>query len=176
MSRTLVLAELVLAALVLGTTFAHVLELPPRIQLDPALWVELTRPDALYRWFGVIGGPLEGALVVVATVVAVRTRRRAFLASALAFAAALATWIMVVAPANAAIGAWTALPADVRWWQLRWEIGHAASFALVLAGYVVLVIGALAPPVIPCDCGSPALAPSSRRSTRDARDELDEPR
>jgi hypothetical protein len=64
--------------LTLGQAFAHVLELPQRGAYEADLWTSLTEPHALYRFFGVIGGPIEVAAdvgVVVLTVVLWRRRR-----------------------------------------------------------------------------------------------------
>jgi hypothetical protein len=140
---------LVLAsALTLGLTFAHVLELPQRLQLPAELWASLTRPNALYRYFGVVGGPLEVVTVlgVVALAFALRHRKPTaslVTASAVLHAAALAIWISVVAPANFEIAGWVAdhVPAGWEGWRLRWELGHATSFVALLAGFCFLVAG-----------------------------------
>ena len=39
-------------------TLAHLLELSHRLAYDERLWAQLTGPDALYRYFGMVGGPL----------------------------------------------------------------------------------------------------------------------
>jgi hypothetical protein len=155
--RTLVLAwawrtlVVTLSALTLGLTWAHVLELPQRLGYDAELWTSLTEPNALYRYFGVIGGPIEVAAVIGTIALAAALRRqhlagRLALVAAVLHAAALAVWVTVVAPANAEIGTWSAsgIPADWTSWRDRWETGHAASFGLLLLGFVVLVLALLA--------------------------------
>ena len=47
----------VLAALTMGLTFAHTLELPQKLGYDAAMWTSVQH--SLYRYFGVIGGPVE---------------------------------------------------------------------------------------------------------------------
>lgn len=148
LARVLVLA---LSALTLGLTFAHVLELPQRLAYNAELWTALTRPNALYRYFGVIGGPVEILAVIGAVIVAVVIRRplgarRLAIFSASLHAAALVTWLAVVAPANGEIDNWTAAgtPPDWESWRLRWEAGHATSFVLLLIGYCALAAALLA--------------------------------
>jgi hypothetical protein len=141
---------LVLSALILGLTFAHVLELPQRLHYSAELWMRLTQPNALYRYFGLVGGPLEVAAVLslAGLATAVRRRRstgRFAIAAAAMHAAALGTWLAVVAPANVEIGHWTVrgIPSDWEYWRIRWESGHAASFALLLTGFCLLVAAVL---------------------------------
>lgn len=87
--RTLVVT---FSALTLGQTFAHVLELPRRSTYDAQTWASLTQPNALYRYFGVIGGPIEVAAVIGVALVAVANRRRRLaLGAAVLQAAALAS-------------------------------------------------------------------------------------
>ena len=62
----------VLAALTMGLAFAHTLELPQKLAYDPATWTQLQ--DSLYRYFAVVGGPLEVATIIAAVVFAVRAR------------------------------------------------------------------------------------------------------
>jgi hypothetical protein len=139
-----------LSALTLGLTFAHVLELPQRLGYDARLWTQLTRPNALYRYFGVVGGPLEVAAVLGVAVLAVILRRqrpagRFALAAAVLHAAALGVWLGVVLPANIDIGSWSTggIPADWERWRVRWETGHAVSFGLLLVGFGALVLAVL---------------------------------
>ena len=148
MRPTLRFVTLVAAALTLGASFAHVLELPQKMGWDADLWV--TVEHSLYKWFGVIGGPLEVLTVVCAIVLAVRTRlaklpSRGATAAAVLFALALAEWAAVVQTANGAIGSWTlgAIPADWTRWRAQWEYGHAGHFVLLAAGFLVLLHGSL---------------------------------
>jgi hypothetical protein len=143
-SRTLVM---VLSGLTMGLTFAHVLELPQRLQYDAELWVALTRPNALYRYFGVVGGPIEvaavlGAIMLAAVLRHERLSGRLALAAALFHSAALAAWATIVAPANAAIGEWgrRGIPPDWETWRTRWELGHTFGFVLLTLGFCLLVL------------------------------------
>jgi hypothetical protein len=119
-------------------TLAHLLELSHRLAYDTRLWAQLTSPDGLYRYFGVIGGPLEVTVVAV-TVLALTLRpwrpagRLALLAAGL-HSAALGVWLGVVLPVD---------PADVERWRLHWETGHTVSFGLLLLGFGALVLAVL---------------------------------
>jgi hypothetical protein len=48
----------------MGLAFAHTLELPQKLAYDAATWTRLQH--SLYRYFAVIGGPLEVATVIAA--------------------------------------------------------------------------------------------------------------
>jgi hypothetical protein len=51
------MVAVVLAALTMGLAFAHTLELPQKLDYDAATWTQIQH--TLYRYFAVIGGPLE---------------------------------------------------------------------------------------------------------------------
>ena len=143
-SRTVVM---LLSGLTMGLTFAHVLELPQRLQYDAEMWVALTRPNALYRYFGVVGGPIEVAAVLGTVMLAVVLRHerpagRLALLAAVCHVAALAAWATIVAPANAVIGEWSrrGIPPEWKTWGIRWESGHAISFVLLTVGFSLLVL------------------------------------
>ena len=57
----------------MGLAFAHTLELPQKLDYDAATWTQLQH--SLYRYFAVVGGPLEVATVIAAVVFAVRAHR-----------------------------------------------------------------------------------------------------
>ncbi|MGH3319984.1 MAG: hypothetical protein ACRDN9_07355 [Streptosporangiaceae bacterium] len=143
--RVLWAAALVLAALTMGLTFAHTLELPRKMTYGPALWTRVEH--TLYAYFAMVGAPIEVITVVLLIVLAVPLRRhQAFwfvVVAAACFAAALGSWFALVQPANAAIGAWSvhAVPADWTHWRARWEYGHVTGFALMLVGYLSLTVG-----------------------------------
>src|SRR4029453_10136938 len=59
--------------LTLGLAFPHTLELPQKLDYDAATWTQLQH--SLYRYFAVVGGPLEVATVLAAVVFAVWAHR-----------------------------------------------------------------------------------------------------
>ena len=56
------MVAVVLAALTMGLAFAHTLELPQKLGYDVATWIQLQH--SLYRYFAVVGGPLEVATII----------------------------------------------------------------------------------------------------------------
>jgi hypothetical protein len=145
------LLTLVVAALSLGPSFAHVLEAPPRLTgWSPELWRETTVFNGQFTLFATIGAPLDvGAILLTgASAWLVRHEPRQFrfaLGSAVLFAAALATWLAVVAPANAVLATWRPgpIPADFVAIRNRWETGHMIIAALKLAGLSALGLSLL---------------------------------
>src|SRR4030095_15602806 len=93
------LVTLLLTALLLGTTFAHTLEIPAKLQYDGPLWTRLQR--TLYSGFLWIGGPVELAAIVAASVLAFMLRHEHWsflLAAAAALCLAVAffgVWIFM---------------------------------------------------------------------------------
>lgn len=146
MPRTIHVVALALVALLLGTSFAHVLEWPAKLAYDAALYVRLQ--TSLYAEWGPpgIGGYLEPAAILGTLALALATRRRAtfpFAAAAVAFLllAFPVVFFWRVAPANEAFRAAAAsgvIPADWTAWRDRWETGHAARFGLHLAAFLLL--------------------------------------
>jgi hypothetical protein len=132
------------AALTMGLTFAHTLELPQKLGYDAATWTRIQQ--SLYRYFGLVGGPLEVAAVIASVVFALRARSRPggrmAAVGAAFFVTALAWWFVVVNTANAQIGGWAvdAPPPDWERWRAQWEFGHATHFALALAGFLALLL------------------------------------
>lgn len=139
---------LLLAALGLVMGGAHLLELPVRMQYDPQLYTRTT--STLYRYFGLVGGPLQVLALLFASGLARQVRgRRAFastLFGALGLALSLVLWFLLVQPVNAAwadalrggpdeaVRVYTEL-------RGRWESGHVAAFAAWLLGFVLLLNG-----------------------------------
>lgn len=145
--------SLLLAALSLGPSFAHVLEAPPRLTQWPAeLWREATVFNGQYQYFAFVGGPLDVAIVIVSAVYAYVARRRSSgfglaLAGAICFALALAAWGLIVAPANSILATWTPGPLaeNFREVQLRWETGHMVVATLKVVGFSMLALSMLLP-------------------------------
>jgi hypothetical protein len=143
-------AALVLAALSLGPSFAHLLERPPRMAWPPELWMATTNFGGQYAWFGRVGAILDPATILVLLLLAwlIRRRRPAFMAAAasfLLFGAALACWALIVQPMNAVMASWTPgpVPADFEAVRARWEEGHVIVAVLKLAGLVALAVAIL---------------------------------
>jgi hypothetical protein len=143
-ARRVGIVAVVLAALTMGLAFAHTLELPQKLGYDAATWTQVQH--SLYRYFAVIGGPLEVATVIAAVVFAVRARGlrggRLAAVGAACFVVALALWFAVVNTANAEIGRWAvdAVPSDWRRWRAQWEFGHAAHLVVTFAGFLALLL------------------------------------
>ena len=122
-------------ALAMGLAWAHLLEMPAKMRLDPELYVLLDR--TLYPYFAYVGGIAEVLAVVGCLALCGLSRRRrqdlvlACLAAACA-AAALGVWFAVVAPMNAEMSRWTTatIPADFTKVRDRWENGHAMRAVL----------------------------------------------
>ncbi len=138
-----------LTSLSLSAAFAHLLEMPAKLNYDGALWLHLLQ--TLYPAYGMVSGVCEIAAVVAALVlvVAIRKCRRAFSWTAVAAACLVVThaifWIWV-SPVNAALVPLSpeTLPTD--WARLRdqWELAHASRAILQIVALAALVISILA--------------------------------
>lgn len=126
----------------MGLEFAHLLELPAKMQYGPAMYVRVSQ--GLYPYFAYVGGPLEILAVGSTIALCVLLRRRPGFGSALVAAgctvAALAVWFAIVQPANVELGSWTpgSVPEDWQRWRAQWEYGHAAGFALLFLAHALL--------------------------------------
>jgi hypothetical protein len=138
---------IVLAALALTMTSAHVLELPQKMAYTAEMYAAVN--TTLYRYFAIIGGPYQIGSIVSAIVLTILVRRsntfRLALVGTLLLIAAFVSWLILVMPVNREVAA--ALKASPQavpmlWLQLRdrWEYGHATGFVLHLAGFCALVI------------------------------------
>jgi hypothetical protein len=144
------LLSLLVAALSLGPSFAHVLEAFPRLTVwSPELWRETTVFNRQFEWFAIIGAPLDvGAIIILAILTWFLRRRRPFrltFAATVLYTAALVTWFAWVAPANAILATWThgPVPADFAVVRDRWETGHMAVAAWKFAGLIALACSLL---------------------------------
>lgn len=143
-------AALILAALSLAPSYAHLLEAPPRLmKWTPALWREATVFNGQFALFARVGAPVEVACIVATAFAAwtVRRRRKVFLpalGACLLFALALLVWFAVVAPANAVLATWTPgpIPAGFDAVRTRWEGGHIAIACVKLVAFALLAIAA----------------------------------
>jgi len=139
---------IVLAALALTMTSAHVLELPQKMTYTPEMYAAVN--TTLYRYFAIVGGAYQIGAIVSAAVLAFVERMRPAtfrwtLAGAVLLAASFVSWLVLVQPVNQEVAA--ALETSPQtiaslWLQLRdrWEYGHATGFVLHLAGFCALVM------------------------------------
>lgn len=140
---------IILAALTMGTAFAHTLELPAKINYNASLYTTISQ--SLYWGFGHIGGPIEGMTVFLAApllLFLVRKQRPAFwwtLAGTVCFALAFIVFLAFTEPMNREILQWSieSVPAD--WTRVRnqWEYSHVARFILHLIGLCAFQISLL---------------------------------
>lgn len=144
------LITLLLTACGLALGGAHVLELPVRTQYDPEFYMRVT--STLYRYFGLVGGPLQVVAVVASVALAWRIRGRAAfpwtLAGSLCLALSILLWFLLVQPVNAAwtdalrAGPGEAIEAYAKL-RSRWESGHVVAFTAWLIGLALLLYGVL---------------------------------
>lgn len=144
LARTMHWTGLICAVVTLGALAAHVLEMPNKFGLDGPLWLAVQQN--LYRGWGPFMGPFE-VLAIVATWALVFLGRKTratwplTLLAACLLSLALGAFFVLNAPVNAAFAAWTpaTLPADWASYRLRWELGHAIGFVLVLPACILLL-------------------------------------
>jgi len=149
----LCITSLLITALSLAPSFAHVLEAPPRLLVwSPELWRETTVFNGQFQLFAVVGAPIDLAAIVLTAglTYVLRRERSAFrysLAGTLLLLLALASWFAMVAPANAVLATWKPGPVAPNFdaVRLRWEIGHMAVAALKALALASTCLAALAP-------------------------------
>ena len=141
---------LLLAALGLVMGGAHVLELLPKMQYEAEMYAAVT--STLYRYFGLVGGPLQIASVFAALVLSYLVRGRSSfhltLLGTLGLVLSLALWFGLVAPVNAEWlrvieSAPNSVPSAYQQLRPRWEYGHVAAFIAWLFGFSLLLFSVL---------------------------------
>jgi Domain of unknown function (DUF1772) len=142
---------LVLAALSMTMTSAHLLELPGKLALSPRLYAAVNA--TLYDNFARIGAIYILGSILCALVLALLVRKRKHVrgwtyAGAAALVLGLVSWFILVAPVNRAVADAAASAPDLvpeLWVRLRhrWEYGHVVGFVFTLAGFCALVISVL---------------------------------
>jgi hypothetical protein len=139
----------VLAALTMGMTFSHFLQMHSKMEMSGPLW--LTLQHSLYTAYRTIGGPIEvGAMLFAATLAyLVRADCRSFQltsgATILLAVAFFAVWIGFTYPVNARTLTWSegSLPPDWSRWRAQWEYSHAVRFVLQFVAFCLLVSSTL---------------------------------
>lgn len=144
-------ATLLLTALALSLTSAHVLEMPQKLAYPPELYAAVN--TTLYRYFAIIGGIYSIGAILAAggLVLLLRDRpaaRRWAAAGAMLLVLWLASWMAIVVPVNDEVAlALAAAPERVPeiWManRVRWEWGHAIGFVFELLGFCALLVSVL---------------------------------
>jgi hypothetical protein len=150
--RIMRFVAVMLAALALGLSFCHLMQLPSRMAWDQYLWVGSTVQGGLYAMFGSVGAVIFVVTVIVLALLAYFVRehgRPGFglaLAAALLFLLALVLWWMLVYPVNVELATWVngPVPADWTEYRARWERGHAIIALVELIGFAALTWSVLA--------------------------------
>jgi hypothetical protein len=150
----------ILTALLMGTSFAHTLEMPAKMTVDGVLW--MTFQHTLYPYFAYAGAPVElGSIITAAGLSYLLRGKRSGFYQAVVATICLATaffvvWLGFTNVVNDETAKWTAdsIPADWAEWRRRWEYSHATRFVLHLTSFALLIF-----PLI-------ALLPSSRAGKR----------
>ena len=124
---------LLLTALALVPTGAHLFELPNKINLSRDAYLTVQGIYAGWAWLGIID--LAALVLNVILAVKLRQQRLAFsfaAAAALCFVVFFAIFFTWTLPANQATANWTTLPDD--WSRLRqeWEYSHAVNAVMML--------------------------------------------
>lgn len=146
--KTLRFVSLFCAALALGLTLTHDLEIPGKQMLSGAGW--LTIQHTFYGGFAIIGGLAEviGLLSTAVLLLLLRTQRAAFiltLVAVLCFAGMLALFAFGNNPLNQQVANWTAQTLPPNWREVRdaWDGFHAASSVLAALSLICLLVAVL---------------------------------
>ena len=144
-SKSITNRALLLAALALAPSMAHLLELPNKIGLSRDDYLTVQH---IYNGWALLGIVIFGALVsTLALTIMSRRKPRAFTPALIAFLCIAGTQIIFwtfTYPANAETSNWTVLPEHWEALRTQWEYSHAASAILNLIALIMLVLSVLA--------------------------------
>lgn len=164
--KTIRFVSLLCAALALGLTLAHDLEIPGKQMLSGADW--LVVQQTFYGGFAIVGGIAEvlGIISTGALLVLLRERRTTFIltgVAALSFVVMLALFAFGNNPLNQQIASWTPDTLPANWNDVRdaWDRFHAASSAFAALALTALLVATLRD------------TPSSLAQTRGSSNETD---
>ncbi len=146
--KTLRFVSLLCAALVMGLTVTHDLEIPGKQQLSGAEWIQIQH--TFYSGFAVVGGVGETLGLISTGVLCYLLRRRrtdfvlTFIA-ALCFAGTPAVFAFGNQPINQQVATWTPQTLPATWHQARdaWDAFHAATSGLATLAFITLLIAIL---------------------------------
>jgi hypothetical protein len=146
--KTTRFVSLFCAALALGLTLTHDLEIPGKQQLSGADW--LVVQHTFYGGFAIVGGlaQIVGLISTGVLLFLLRKRRTAFvltLVATFSFAGMLALFAFGNNPLNQRIAAWTPQSLPANWQEIRdaWDRFHAASSAFAALAFTALLMALL---------------------------------
>jgi hypothetical protein len=146
--KTTRFVSLFCAALTLGLTVTHDLEIPGKQILSGTDWLNVQH--TFYGGFAIMGGVAEvlGLISTGVLLYLLRKQRTAFaltLVAAISFAGMLALFAFGNNPLNQQIMTWTPETLPANWQQTRdaWDGFHAASSAFATLAFIALLIGTL---------------------------------
>lgn len=139
-------AALILGALSLAFSWAHLMELGARLGWPAQLWIDSTVGGGLYAEFGRIGAAIELlALVTLALHWFFGRHGPGGMLGLLAFglfALGLLVWLFGVLPTNAILAGWAdqpgSIPENFLAVSRQWEYCHAVIAVLKLTGFMAL--------------------------------------
>jgi hypothetical protein len=144
MSRAVAFIAIILTALSLVPSGAHLFELPNKIGLTQEQYFTV---QSIYRGWALFGFVLIPAILAnLALAILLRRRRRASVLALIAFllmAANLAIFFVWTFPTNQATNNWTVAPEN--WAELRtqWEYSHAVNAVLTFLALCSVTLAAL---------------------------------
>ena len=142
--RALTLAAVLLTALALVPSAAHLFALPNKIGLPEQQYLVV---QGIYRGWALFGAVLIAAMLVNLLLGLVLWRRRQLawpaIGAGLLVAQTLAIFFAWTYPANRATGNWTGMPADWRQLRTQWEYSHAANALLSFAALCLATLAAI---------------------------------
>jgi hypothetical protein len=131
--RTIHALAVILTALALVPSVAHIAELPNKLSLDRDQYFVVQQ---VYRGWALFGVVIIAALLTNLLFAILCWRRGESvilpLIAGLAITASLVVFFLWVYPANVATDNWTNMPANWEELRTRWEFGHFAGAVLII--------------------------------------------
>ena len=137
--KALLLASVLLVAISMAATWAHLLEMPAKLALSRNDYFVVQQ---IYRGWAWLGIPIFSALASTSALAVVSRAERSLVIAAASAAAcivlALIVFFSFTFPANQATANWTSIPDNWAALRRRWEYAHAVEALLYFAALVIL--------------------------------------
>jgi hypothetical protein len=137
--RTAAFLSLVLVAISMAASWAHLLEMVHKMDLSRQDYLTVQQ---LYRGWALLGIAVIGGFVATAALALMtrhlRTWFRCSVAACACVGAALGVFFLFTFPANQVTANWTMLPDNWQALRRQWEYSHAVGAALYFAALLLL--------------------------------------